>query len=120
MRSDNDYPDAGIIKGSVLAIYRALTPVRPAYRVGTRRGADAAAPAAQSGSRPSDAKQTRGRHCSTSDVIRLVMMCVAEEGRLPFEVKPPDFATRRTIDVLEKGHGKRFETADALFNNMGI
>jgi DNA-damage-inducible protein J len=48
------------------------------------------------------------------------MMCVAEEGRLPFEVKPPDFATRRAIDVLEKGHGKRFETADALFNNMGI
>lgn len=29
---------------------------------------------------------------STSDVIRLVMMRVAEEGRLPFEVKTPNAA----------------------------
>ena len=57
---------------------------------------------------------------STSDVIRLVMMRVAEEGRLPFEVKTPNSATRRAMDELENGRGKRFETADALFNDMGI
>lgn len=57
---------------------------------------------------------------STSDVIRLVMMRVAEEGRLPFEVRTPNAKTRRSIEQLENGKGDRFESTDALFNDLGI
>lgn len=57
---------------------------------------------------------------STSDVIRLVMMRVAEEGRLPFEVRTPNAATRRSMAQLESGKGERFESADALFEDLGI
>lgn len=57
---------------------------------------------------------------STSDVIRLVMMRIAEEGRLPFEVRTPNATTRRSIEQLENGKGERFESADALFKDLGI
>lgn len=57
---------------------------------------------------------------STSDVIRLVMMRVAEEGKLPFEVRTPNAATRRSMAQLESGKGERFESADALFEDLGI
>ncbi|AOE42537.1 translation repressor RelB (plasmid) [Pantoea agglomerans] len=57
---------------------------------------------------------------STSGVIRLVMMRVAEEGKLPFEVKTPNVATRRAMAQLKSGKGERFESADALFEDLGI
>lgn len=57
---------------------------------------------------------------STSDVIRLVMMRVAEEGKLPFEVRTPNAATRRSMAQLESGKGERFESTDALFKDLGI
>ncbi|SVO57146.1 MULTISPECIES: type II toxin-antitoxin system RelB/DinJ family antitoxin [Enterobacteriaceae] len=57
---------------------------------------------------------------STSDVIRLVMMRVADEGRLPFEVKTPNVTTRNAIEELETGRGKRFESAEAMFNDLEI
>lgn len=57
---------------------------------------------------------------STSDVIRLVMMRVAEEGRLPFEVKTPNATTRRAMAQLESGKGERFESAEDLFKDLGI
>lgn len=57
---------------------------------------------------------------STSDVIRLVMMRVADEGRLPFEVKTPNVTTRNAIEELETGRGKRFKSAEAMFNDLEI
>lgn len=48
------------------------------------------------------------------------MMRVAEEGKLPFEVRTPNVATRRTMAQLESGKGERFESADALFEDLGI
>ncbi|MCP1440090.1 DNA-damage-inducible protein J [Erwinia persicina] len=57
---------------------------------------------------------------STSDVIRMVMIRVADEGRLPFEVKTPNVATQAAMEELDNGHGERFESADALFKDTGI
>ena len=37
---------------------------------------------------------------SVSDAIRLLMMRVADERRLPFEVKAPNAATRKAISEL--------------------
>ncbi len=57
---------------------------------------------------------------SASDLIRLTFLRVAEEGRLPFDVKVPNRTTRKAIEELEAGKGKRFENAEDLFKDLGI
>ncbi len=57
---------------------------------------------------------------SVSDVIRLTLMRVAEEGRLPFDVAVPNATTRKAMAELEAGKGKRADSADALFKDLGI
>ncbi|KKZ15866.1 translation repressor RelB [Serratia marcescens] len=57
---------------------------------------------------------------NTSDVIRLVFMRVADEGRLPFEVKTPNKQTQAAMSELDEGKGKRFSSTDALFDDLGI
>ena len=55
---------------------------------------------------------------SISDAIRLLMLRVADEHRLPFEVKAPNATTRRAIAELEPGNGKRFASTDALMADL--
>jgi DNA-damage-inducible protein J len=55
---------------------------------------------------------------SISDAIRLLMMRIADERRLPFEVKAPNPTTREAILELEAGKGKRFDSIDALMVDM--
>jgi DNA-damage-inducible protein J len=43
---------------------------------------------------------------SISDAIRLLMLRVVDERRLPFEVKVPNATTRKAITELEAGKGK--------------
>ena len=57
---------------------------------------------------------------SVSDAIRLLLMRIAEERRLPFEVKVAKPSTSKAIRELEEGRGKRFADADALFRDLGI
>ena len=55
---------------------------------------------------------------SISDAIRLLMLRVADERRLPFEVRAPNAATQGAIAELEAGEGRRFETVDALMAEL--
>ena len=48
------------------------------------------------------------------------MLRIADEQRLPFDVKVPNSATRRAMAELERGEGKRFDSADALFEDLDI
>jgi DNA-damage-inducible protein J len=57
---------------------------------------------------------------SISDAIRLLMHRVADERRLPFEVKAPNADTVLAMEELTRGKGHRFEDADALFKDLGI
>lgn len=57
---------------------------------------------------------------SVSDAIRLLMVRVAEEKRLPFAVQVPNATTVKAMDELDAGKGKRFESADDLFQDLGI
>ena len=66
--------------------------------------------------RAADALDAMG--LSISDAIRLLMLRVAEERRLPFEVKIPNAATREAIGELEAGKGKRFASLDALMADL--
>jgi DNA-damage-inducible protein J len=55
---------------------------------------------------------------SISDAIRLLMLRVADERRLPFEVKVPSPKTRKAIAELEAGKGKSFASVDALIADL--
>jgi DNA-damage-inducible protein J len=55
---------------------------------------------------------------SISDAIRLLMLRIVAERRLPFEVKAPNATTRKAIAELEAGKGKRFTSVKALMNDL--
>ena len=57
---------------------------------------------------------------SVSDAIRLLMMRIADEKRLPFEVKVPNSSSVESMNELEEGRGKRFESSDELFKDLGL
>lgn len=57
---------------------------------------------------------------NASDLIRLTFMRVAESGRLPFDLSVPNAETRKAIAELDAGKGKKFATAEALFEDLGI
>ena len=57
---------------------------------------------------------------SVSDAIRMLMRRIADERRLPFEVYAPNAETAGAMAELEAGKGKRFKTAEALFDDLGI
>jgi DNA-damage-inducible protein J len=56
----------------------------------------------------------------STDAIRLLMLRIADEQRLPFEVKVPNAATRRAMAELEQGKGKRFDSAATLLEDLDI
>jgi DNA-damage-inducible protein J len=56
---------------------------------------------------------------SISDAIRLLMFRVAEENRLPFDVRVPNAQSVAAMKELDGGKGKRFDNADALFKDLG-
>lgn len=55
---------------------------------------------------------------SISDAIRLLMIRVADDRRLPFEVKAPKEKTRRAIAELEAGKGAKYGSVDALMADL--
>ena len=55
---------------------------------------------------------------SVSDAIRLLMLRIADEHRMPFEIKVPNATTRKAIKELENGKGERFTTVDSLMADM--
>ena len=57
---------------------------------------------------------------SASDLIRLTFTRVAEEGRLPFPAETPNRATRKAMRELDEGKGRKFGSAEALFEDLGI
>lgn len=66
--------------------------------------------------RAADALEAMG--LSISDAIRLLMLRIADEQRLPFDVKVPSAKTRQAMDELEAGKGKGFVGVDALMADL--
>jgi DNA-damage-inducible protein J len=66
--------------------------------------------------RAADALEAMG--LSISDAIRLLMLRVADERRLPFDVKVPNATTRKAIAELETGNGKRFVSIEDLMADL--
>lgn len=57
---------------------------------------------------------------SVSDVIRMVLLRVAEERRLPFTVQVPNPTTLKAMKELDDGKGRRFDRAEELFRDLDI
>jgi len=58
---------------------------------------------------------------SVSDAIRLLLLRVADERRLPFEVKVPNATTRKAMAEAEsiiKDRPARFSTPEELFHDL--
>jgi DNA-damage-inducible protein J len=55
---------------------------------------------------------------SVSDAIRLLMLRVADEHRLPFEVKVPSKSSRQALAEIEAGKVERFATVDDLIADL--
>ena len=57
---------------------------------------------------------------SISDAIRLLMLRVADEQRLPFDVQVPNAASRKAMKELNAGKGHRSASVAGLFEDLGI
>lgn len=55
---------------------------------------------------------------SISDAIRLLMLRIASERRLPFEVKAPNATTHEAMAELKAGKGKRFASVAELMADL--
>ena len=66
------------------------------------------------------AEALRAMGLSVSDAIRLLLLRVADERRLPFTVQTPNVATAKAMKELDKGGGKRFGSAEELFRDLDI
>ena len=55
---------------------------------------------------------------SVSDAIRLLMLRVADERRLPFEVKAPSKSSRQALAEIAAGKVERFPTVDDLMADL--
>ena len=57
---------------------------------------------------------------TVSDAIRLLMLRIAAEQRLPFDVKVSAPETVEAMAELDAGEGERFETPEELFADLDI
>lgn len=66
--------------------------------------------------RASDALAAMG--LSVSDAIRLLMLRIADEHRLPFEIKAPSASSRRALAEIKAGKVQRFANVDDLMADL--
>lgn len=66
--------------------------------------------------RATDALQAMG--LSVSDAIRLLLLRIADENRMPFEIRVPNAETRAAIAELEAGKGNEFSSVEALMAEL--
>ena len=66
--------------------------------------------------RAADALEAMG--LSISDAIRLLMLRIADERRLPFEIKVPSKSSRKALAEIAAGKVKTFATVDDLMADL--
>jgi DNA-damage-inducible protein J len=66
------------------------------------------------------AKTLSAMGLSVSDAVRILLVRVAAEKALPFEVKVPNRTTVKAIEAADRGEGKRYKSAGELFKDLEI
>jgi DNA-damage-inducible protein J len=57
---------------------------------------------------------------TVSDAFRLLLVKVAAEQKFPFEIHTPNAETVAAMRAADRGEGERFDSANALFEHLGI
>jgi DNA-damage-inducible protein J len=57
---------------------------------------------------------------SVSDAVRMLLVRVAAEKALPFEVRVPNATTVKAMEAADRREGKRYRSAEALLKDLGI
>ena len=57
---------------------------------------------------------------SVSDAVRMLLLRVAAEKSLLFEVKVPNAKTVKAMRAADRGAGKRHKSAASLLRDLGI
>ncbi len=57
---------------------------------------------------------------SVSDAVRMMLVRVAAEEALPFDVRVPNATTVKAMQAADRKEGKRFKSPEALFEDLGI
>ena len=66
-------------------------------------------------------KALRDMGLTVSDAIRLLLLRVADEKRLPFaRSQVPQPTTVKAMKELDEGKGRRFDSAEELFRDVDI
>jgi DNA-damage-inducible protein J len=65
-------------------------------------------------------KALAGMGISVSDAVRMLLVRVAAEKALPFDVKVPNATTVKAMRAADRGKGKRLKSAGALLKDLGI
>ena len=55
---------------------------------------------------------------SVSDAIRMMLIRVAAEEAMPFDVKVPNAETLAAMEELKRGEGKSFDSVEALMADL--
>lgn len=66
------------------------------------------------------AKTLAAMGMSLSDAVRMLLVRVAAESALPFDVKVPNRTTAKALHAANRRKGKRFESPSALFKDLDI
>ena len=66
------------------------------------------------------AKILAGMGISVSDAVRMLLVRVAAEKALPFDVRMPNVTTVKAMRAADQRKGKRLKSAGALLKDLGI
>ncbi|MGA2370185.1 MAG: type II toxin-antitoxin system RelB/DinJ family antitoxin [Candidatus Korobacteraceae bacterium] len=66
------------------------------------------------------AKTLASMGISVSDAVRMLLVRVAAEKALPFEVKVPNARTVKAMQAANRGEGKRYRSAAVLLKDLDI
>jgi DNA-damage-inducible protein J len=66
------------------------------------------------------AKALANMGLSVSDAIRMMLVRVAAEEALPFDVRVPNATTVKAMEAADRGEGRRFVSVEALLKDLGI
>ena len=57
---------------------------------------------------------------TVSDAFRLLLVKVAAEEKLPFEIHTPNAESMAAMREADRGEGKHFDSSKELFDHLGI
>jgi DNA-damage-inducible protein J len=66
------------------------------------------------------AKTLAAMGISVSDAVRMLLVRVAAEKALPFDIKIPNATTIKAMKAVDRGNVRLYPNAEALLKDLGI